>query len=156
MFVPATNKSLENDESRTSKTKTMKNPVTLKKNLLKSALFILLSAISIFSNASVNTAKPVSFTAVVNNTNTNKVDLKWSTETETNLSHFIVERSIDGTNFSDAALAFAYGNTTGKSDYAFADNISKIKSSVVYYRVSSIGSDGKNQCSDIIIIRTDK
>lgn len=134
----------------------MKNLVTLKKNLLKSTLFILLSAISIFSNASVNTTKPVSFTAAVSNTNTNKIDLKWSTETETNLSHFIVERSIDGTNFSDAALVFAYGNTTAKSDYAFADNISKIKSSVVYYRVSSISADGKNQGSDIRIIRIDK
>jgi hypothetical protein len=134
----------------------MKNLVTLKKNLLKSALFISLSAISIFASASVNTVKPVSFTAVVNTINTNKVDLKWSTETETNLSHFIVERSIDGTNFTDAALVFAYGNTTSKSDYAFADNISKIKSGVVYYRVSSIGSDGKNQSSDIMIIRTNK
>ena len=93
---------------------------------------------------------------MVNYTNTNKVDLKWSTETETNLSHFIVERSIDGINFSDAALVFAYDNTTTKSDYAFADNISKLQSAVVYYRISSIGSDGKNQYSDIRIIRTDK
>ena len=134
----------------------MKNLVTLKRNLLKSALFISLSAISIFANASVNTVKPVSFTAVVNNTNTNRVDLKWSTETETNLSHFIVERSMDGTNFSDAALVFAYGNTNAKSDYAFADNISKIKSGVMYYRVSAVGSDGKTQSSDIMVIRTNK
>jgi hypothetical protein len=126
------------------------------KTLLKSALVILLSTISIFSNASVNTAKPVSFTAAVNNTNTNKIDLKWSTETETNLSHFIVERSVDGTNFSDAALVFAYGNTSAKSDYAFADNISKLQSTVVYYRITSIGADGKNQYSDIRIIRTEK
>jgi hypothetical protein len=132
---------------------------TLKQNLLKSVLFIFISSSVIVANARISSfgnspAKPEAFTAVFKNTN--RVDLKWSTETETNLSHFIVERSLDGINFNDAALVFAYGNTTARSDYAFADNISKVKSTTVYYRVSAIGTDGKNQRSDIVIIRTDK
>ena len=132
---------------------------TLKQNLLKSVLFILISSSAIVVNARTSSfgnspVKPEAFTAVFNNNN--RVDLKWSTETETNLSHFIVERSLDGINFSDAALVFAYGNTTARSDYAFADNISKVKSTTVYYRVSTIGTDGKNQHSDIVVIRTDK
>ena len=139
----------------------MKTIVTLKQNLLKSALVIFLSASAIITNAGTSSfgtlpVKAESFTATVNNNNNNRVDLKWSTETETNLSHFIVERSTDGINFSDAALVFAYGNTTAKSDYVFADNISKIKSGTVYYRINSIGTDGKNQSSDIVVIRTDK
>jgi hypothetical protein len=139
----------------------MKTIETLKQNLLKSVLFIFISASALVANARTSSngttlVKPTAFTAVVNNSNNNKVDLKWSTETETNLSHFIVERSIDGINFSDAALVFAYGNTTAKSDYIFSDNISKIKSTTVYYRISSIGTDGKNQSSDIVVIRTDK
>jgi hypothetical protein len=132
---------------------------TLKQNLLKSVLFIFILSSAIVVNARTSSfgnspVKPEAFTAVFNNNN--RVDLKWSTETETNLSHFIVERSLDGINFSDAALVFAYGNTTARSDYAFADNISKVRSTTVYYRVSAIGTDGKNQHSDIVVIRTDK
>jgi hypothetical protein len=137
------------------KTKMMK---TLTQNLLKALLVLLVSASTIASNASVNTVpvKPASFTADFNNNNTKKVDLKWSTEIETNLSHFIVERSTDGVNFSDAALVFAYGNTTAKSDYAFADNISRIVEGSVYYRVISISDDGKTVYSDVRIIKINK
>lgn len=135
----------------------MKTSVTtIKRNFLRSAIVILVSAFSFTANAGTTSTDPMpvkatSFTAVLNN---NKVDLKWSTETESGLSHFIVERSTDGNNFSDAALVFAYGNTTAKSDYAFADNISKIRSTNVYYRITSIGADGKTQCSEIRVIRT--
>jgi len=137
----------------------MKTIKTLKQNILKSALFILLLHITIIAGARTSTvgiipAKPSSFTAVRNSNNINRVVLKWSTETETNLSHFIVERSSDGINFSDAALVFAYGNTTSKSDYVFADNISKIQSEAIYYRISSIGADGKTRQSDIQVIHT--
>jgi hypothetical protein len=139
----------------------MKTIKTIKQTILKSALCILFSAISIiagarFSSFGIVPAKPASFTAVLNKINNNRVDLKWSTETETNLSHFMVERSADGTNFSDAALVFAYGNTTLKSDYVFADNISKIQSGIIYYRITSIGADGTTQQSDIQVIRTGK
>ncbi len=131
---------------------------TLTQNLLKAMLVLLVSALTIASNASVNTVpvKPASFTADFNNNNTKKVDLKWSTEIETNLSHFIVERSTDGVNFSDAALVFAYGNTTAKSDYAFADNINRILSGSVYYRIISISEDGKTMYSDVRIIKINK
>jgi|CXWL01.1.fsa_nt_gi hypothetical protein len=98
--------------------------------------------------------KLTSFTAMLNNNS--KVDLKWSTATETNLSHFIIERSTDGTNYGDAGMVFAYGNTTAKSEYTFADNISNIQSGVVYYRLHSIDVDGKNQYSDVRIIRISK
>jgi hypothetical protein len=130
---------------------------TLTQNLLKSVLVLLVSALSIASNAAVNIVpvKPASFIAASNNNN-KKVDLKWSTEIETNLSHFIVERSTDGINFSDAALVFAYGNTTAKSDYAFADNISRVLSGSVYYRIISISDNGKAVYSDVRIIKINK
>ena len=131
---------------------------TLTQTLLKSVLVLLVSALSIASNASVNTVpvKPAAFTAAVNNNNSNKIDLKWSTEIETNLSHFIVERSTDGINFSDAALVFAYGNTTSKSDYSFPDNISRVLSGSVYYRVISISDNGKAVYSDVRIVKMNK
>ncbi|MDZ4808020.1 MAG: hypothetical protein SGI96_07085 [Bacteroidota bacterium] len=139
----------------------MKTLVTLKQNLLKSTLVLLVSVLSLVTNArsSSNGISPVklaSFTASVNNTNNNKVDLKWSTETETNLNYIMVEKSTDGANFKDAALVFTYGNTTAKSDYSFADNISKIKSAAVYYRLRSVGVDGTSQYSETLTVSISK
>jgi hypothetical protein len=139
----------------------MKTLVTLKQNLLKSALVLLVSALSLVSNAGslstgISPVKLASFTAVVNNTNNTKVDLKWSTETETNLNYIMVEKSTDGVNFKDAALVFTYGNTTAKSDYSFADNISKIKSGAVYYRLRSVAVDGTSQYSETLTVAISK
>ena len=97
--------------------------------------------------------KLYSFTASLNN---NKVNLKWSTTEEINVSHFVIERSTDRQSFSDAATVFAYGNTTSTSNYTFADNINAIQSDIVYYRLRSVDADGKTQYSDIRIIRLSK
>jgi hypothetical protein len=145
------------------KMKTMKTFVLLKQNLLKSALFILVATSTIISNAKSSTGKPffntpvnklAAFTVMLNNNN--KVDLKWTTEIETNLSHIMVEKSIDGKNFKEAALVFTYGNTTARSEYAFADNVSKIKSGPVYYRLRIVDVDGTTQYSDTRIIEISK
>ncbi len=85
-----------------------------------------------------------------------KNELVWKVAQETDFNYYEVERSIDGINFSDAALVFAYGNTTAKSDYAFADNISKLLSGAVYYRIISISTDGRNLSSDVRMIKMNK
>jgi len=142
--------------------KTMINFVTVKQNLLKSALSIVLSASAMFASAgtAINPSsdplpvnKVAGFTASLNN---NKVDLKWSTETEVNLSHVLVVKSTDGKHFKDAALVFAYGNTTAKSDYAFADNIGKAKSAAVYYRLIIVNDDGSVQYSETCTVQLRK
>jgi hypothetical protein len=97
--------------------------------------------------------KLISFTAALNQ---DKVDLKWATSSEINLSHFVIEKSYDGKNFSDAGLIFAYGNTTDKANYSFSDNISNTKQAVIYYRLRSADADGKSQISEIRIIRIGK
>lgn len=94
--------------------------------------------------------KLISFTASLNNS---KVDLKWTTTSEINVSHFVVERSTDGSNYSEAGLVFAYGNASEKANYSLSDNISNIQNSVVYYRLRSVDADGKEQLSETRIIR---
>lgn len=147
------------------KKKTMKTFVTLKQNLLKSILVVVVSAFAATANAQTSTSMqadngslqtalintPTSFTAILNNNN--KVDLKWSTEIESNLSHIMVEKSTDGKNYKDAALVFTYGTTIAKSDYGFADNISKVKSRSVYYRLKTVNGDGSIQYSDARIVK---
>lgn len=109
-----------------------------------------------FSYASPISTLPVkltSFSAMLNN---NKVDLKWSTASEVNVNYFMVEKSIDGVNFTDAGMVFAYGNETEKANYSLADNINGIQSGVIYYRLRSVDNDGKSQLSETRIIRISK
>jgi hypothetical protein len=98
--------------------------------------------------------KLASFTAILNKNN--NVDLKWITYSELNVSHFVVERSIDGINFNDDAMVFAYGNSTDTKTYSFADNISGVASSVVFYRLRAVDTDGKTHYSETRMIRLSK
>jgi SdrD B-like domain/Secretion system C-terminal sorting domain len=98
--------------------------------------------------------KLISFTALLNN-NSN-VNLRWKTASEINVSHFIIERSIDGVTFSDAGMVFAAGNSTTDNDYTLSDNITSITSPVVYYRLRSQDIDGKSQLSEVRVVRLAK
>ncbi len=98
--------------------------------------------------------KLLSFSAMLNNNN--RVDLKWSTVTEINLNYFTVEKSLDGINFNDAGMVFAYGNQTDQTNYSLSDNVSSIQSGVVYYRLRSVDNDGKSQLSATRMIRISK
>ncbi|MES1218912.1 MAG: T9SS type A sorting domain-containing protein [Bacteroidota bacterium] len=82
-----------------------------------------------------------------------KVDLKWTTDAEKNVSHFAIEKSYDGKNFSDAATVFAFGNTTSKMDYSYADNVTSANVNIIYYRLRCIDNDGKFTYSDIRVVR---
>lgn len=96
-----------------------------------------------------------SFNATLNNGG-NKVELKWTTASEINLSHFVVERSTDGINFSDAGIVFAFGNTTDKMNYSFPDMITELQATIIYYRLRSEDKDGSAKYSDTRIIRINK
>ena len=92
-------------------------------------------------------------TVVLNN---DKVDLKWATDTEINVSHFVIEKSNDGKNFNDAGVVFAYGNTSGKTEYRFSDKVKADQPGVFYYVLRSVDNDGKSQYSAIRTIKTGK
>ncbi len=82
-----------------------------------------------------------------------KAELRWETSSEINASHFIVQRSLDGTTYHDAGLVFAAGNTTDVQQYIFRDDLSNISSKVVYYRLCTVDIDGKREYSDVRMIR---
>ena len=95
----------------------------------------------------------IDFGAVLNKS---KVDLKWITASEKNVSHFEIERSTDGVNYSQAAVMFAYGNTSETKTYTFSNDISNVNSSLIYYRLRSVDIDGKSQLSQVRVIRIGK
>jgi hypothetical protein len=95
-----------------------------------------------------------SFTGKLNN---NRIDLKWATSSEKKVSHFIIEKSIDGKNYSQAGIVFAYGNTSEAMNYPFFDkNVNAGQSGMIYYRIRVIDNDGKNELSSVATIRIEK
>jgi len=107
--------------------------------------------ITIANGAATLPVKLTSFSAFLNNNST--IDLNWTTASEINVSHFIVEKSTDGVNFKEAGLVFAYGNATDKANYSLSDNIASNQTKVIYYRLRSVDIDGKSQISETRIIR---
>jgi hypothetical protein len=97
----------------------------------------------------------VSFSAMLNTNN--NVDLRWTTSFEKNVSHFVIERSLDGKDFTDAGMVFAYGNTSDLMNYTFTDTKINVKQAgMIYYRLRSEDIDGKRQYSSIRVIRLAK
>jgi hypothetical protein len=94
--------------------------------------------------------KLISFSAVLNNS---KAELTWRTVSETNVSHFEIEKSMDGINFSEAGIVFARGNEVDITTYIFSDLINTDQAGVVYYRLRSVDIDGKSQYSETRIIK---
>jgi hypothetical protein len=97
-------------------------------------------------------AKMESFTAIHLN-NSSKVDLKWITSSEINVSHYVVEKSFDGKTYNEAGLVFAYGNSSEKMTYTFTDNINTDNDKVIYYRLRTVDLDGKLDYSLTRIIK---
>lgn len=85
-----------------------------------------------------------------------KVVLNWQTGMEKELSHFVVERSIDGSTYSDAGMVFAGGSSGVKINYSFNDQVVNSPKGIVYYRLRMVDIDKKYQHSPIRIIRTNE
>lgn len=70
------------------------------------------------------------------------VDLAW-TANEENMSHYIIQRSTDGINYSDIAVVFA-NNTSTVSAYKYKDGNVSSQTSLVYYRLEMV-DNGKEK-----------
>lgn len=90
----------------------------------------------------------ISFNAFKQN---NDVKLNWSSENESNLSRFEIQRSMDGVNFITVGTVPAH-NRSGRNTYTFTDLVSQLNPPPVghlYYRLRSIDLDGKSKLSTI-------
>lgn len=94
----------------------------------------------------------LSFTAIRQN---NRVDLAWSTASETNTKDYIIQHSGNGNQWSDLGQVAAIGNTTQRSDYSFVH--STPVQGTNYYRILQRDQDGKSSYSPVRTVRmTDK
>ncbi|MEO6314214.1 MAG: T9SS type A sorting domain-containing protein [Chitinophagaceae bacterium] len=95
----------------------------------------------------------VNWSAVYTN---NNIALRWTTTSEKNASHFIIERSFDGVEYSDAAMLFAVGNSAISNDYSFNDKVPAGNRGVIYYRLKMTDMDGRTKTSAVRIVRIGK
>jgi len=84
------------------------------------------------------------------------IALKWTTTSERNASHFIIERSFDGSDYSDIAMLFAAGNSDISVNYSYNDKVPAGNSGIIYYRLKMVDMDGRYTTSDIRIVRIGK
>lgn len=78
-----------------------------------------------------------------------KVQLQWKTSMEENASHFVIERSADGTNFTPLHTVDAKGNSQVEVSYSKDDEHPLTGRS--YYRLKMVDVDGKTEYS---VVRT--
>jgi len=92
-----------------------------------------------------------SFTA--KSLSSNKVVLNWGTSQEKNSSHFTIEKSLNGSDFSDAGMLFTMGNSELAQQYSFTDVLRPMDKGMIYYRLKMVDIDGKSQHSAIRVVR---
>ncbi|MEI6507262.1 MAG: T9SS type A sorting domain-containing protein [Bacteroidota bacterium] len=105
--------------------------------------------------ASNNALLPVNLITFTGTRNGQKVDLKWSTASELNNDHFILERSVDGVNFEFVAKVKGHGTTKSVSNYTNLDDVSDLISqlvSTVYYKLNQVDFDGKKTESGMVAV----
>lgn len=105
----------------------------------------------------INALLPVkltSFTATKNNTD---VVLNWQTAYEQNSSHFNVQRSTDGINFTSINTTPAKGYSSLPTNYQFTDNTAKDMANVktVFYRLQMVDIDATKVNSGTVPVKLD-
>lgn len=80
--------------------------------------------------------------------------LKWTAASEVNTSHFEIEKSLDGIEWTKQGNKTAVGGKYTQTNYSFDDEMPSVGNN--YYRLKSIDFDGSSNYSSIIKIKVDK
>jgi hypothetical protein len=106
--------------------------------------------ICVGSHSKTLPVKLTSFDVALINKN---VTVTWTTSQEKNASHFTIERSADGVEFTDAGIFFTEGNFETARSYSFKDPKSTRAKGILYYRLKMVDLDGKYEYSKIKLIK---
>lgn len=87
------------------------------------------------------TVLPVSWSDITSTRKGGIVTLNWSTATEINNSHFIIERSHDDSNWEEISEIKGAGNSNNITHYEFNDT--QAPKSALIYRIKQVDFDGK-------------
>ncbi|MCB0767120.1 MAG: T9SS type A sorting domain-containing protein [Flavobacteriales bacterium] len=110
---------------------------------------------SLTSGASIDcSVLPVELLSFSGEPLTRSVMLDWITASESNSSHFVVERSSNGYEFQGIGEVPAAGNSGSLIEYAFEDPAPE--RGINYYRLKQVDLDGTTELSDIVPVRFDQ
>ena len=104
-----------------------------------------LFALAAYLNSGALPVQLISFTAHKQN---NSVLLNWETASEQNTSHFSIERSNDGIQFSLLADVTATGNSQSLKNYSFTHD--NPVTGINYYRLKQVDLDGRFKYSNAV------
>lgn len=96
-------------------------------------------------------ALPVTLLSFTGRTGTAQAFLQWTTENETNASHFVIERSKDAMNYTEAGNVLA-ANAAGRQAYTFTD--AKSITGVNYYRLKQLDRNNRFVYSEVLRLFT--
>jgi len=102
----------------------------------------------------IESSLPVKFMGFTAARSKTEVLIQWTTTEEINASHYEIQRSNDGSNWSTIATVAAKGLATGVNQYRYADVNSA--SVTVYYRVKQVDVDGKSMFTAVKSVAKDK
>jgi predicted peptidase len=81
-----------------------------------------------------------------------EIQLTWSTESESNSSHFAVERSSNGRDFQEIGRVKSSGNSTTKKNYSFTDKTPRTGKN--FYRLKMVDLDATFKYSEVRTVST--
>ncbi|MBK6828219.1 MAG: T9SS type A sorting domain-containing protein [Chitinophagaceae bacterium] len=107
--------------------------------------------------SSIGNALPVTL-LYFNGSNEGKNNLlKWATASEQNSKEFRLERSLNGTDFSQIAVLPAAGNSVTEKRYQYTDQrIDRLNSRVMFYRLKQVDIDERSKYSNIVRLNYNK
>jgi PQQ-dependent dehydrogenase (s-GDH family) len=112
-----------------------------------------ITSFSSFYFASSNVILPMHLLAFTGSLQNNATLLQWKTVNEINMSHFDIERSINGADFTKIGSETAKGNNNSPNNYSYIDyDAANQNASVVYYRLKIVDVNGSFTYSQIISV----
>ncbi len=100
--------------------------------------------------ADLNVVLPLTLLNFTATQQTNSIVTNWQTTNEVNVSHFTVQRSTNGSNFTDLGNVTA----TGGGNYSYNDDLSTINTQppTIYYRLKMVDKDGSFTYSKVVSV----
>ena len=83
----------------------------------------------------------------------NRTKLDWTVLCEQEIDHFVVERSVDGINFTDVAFIKGRPVINAAEAYEAIDYVTNIVADIIYYRLKTVSLNGKSKLSNIISLQ---
>ncbi len=109
--------------------------------------------ISVSLSVCENVALPVELVSFRGEVEARGINLSWSTASERNVSHFVIEKSEDALRFDSIGFVEAVGNSVTLQDYGWLDE--DAKQGIRYYRLRSVDEDGTEETSSVVFVSFD-